>query len=249
MYCGNNNVYNKESCTIHFNYSQKGSSPCNDIISLDKLKFPSYLSGRRRSKRQVRPTQLICRTSSTESLREDLLMTWLPMEASSTQVRLITHLVLERLPSPLLQVRQVFTCREVTGPSPARRGLRVANPPGGGRRSANPSRGEVRRLISVWKQQHRDTKYNGHVCLSPACWHAKIWTGEDSRGSDQPEQRETGSRRGVCQLNTSIEGGSEGGCSDGALPLNPPYFFFCCFCHFGLKDDCSLGIEVLIRMP
>uniref|UniRef100_A0A3P8NQI5 J domain-containing protein n=1 Tax=Astatotilapia calliptera TaxID=8154 RepID=A0A3P8NQI5_ASTCA len=106
-------------------------------------------TGRRRSKRQVRPTQLICRTSSTESLREDLLMTWLPMEASSTQVRLITHLVLERLPSPLLQVRQVFTCREVTGPSPARRGLKVANPPGGGRRSANPSRGEVRRLISV----------------------------------------------------------------------------------------------------
>lgn len=70
-------------------------------------------------------------------------MTWLPMEASSPQVRLITPLVLERLLSPLPQVRRVSTCREVTGLTPARRGLKVANPPEGGRRSANPSRGEA----------------------------------------------------------------------------------------------------------
>lgn len=72
-------------------------------------------------------------------------MTWLPTGASSPQVRPITsHLVLERPRSLLPQARQVSTCRAVNGQSrPARRGPRAANPREGGRRFANPSRGEV----------------------------------------------------------------------------------------------------------
>lgn len=71
-------------------------------------------------------------------------MTWLPMGASSPQVHpIIMHLVLEHPRSPLPQASQVSLCQGVTGQSPARHGLKVANPPEGGRRSANPSRGEV----------------------------------------------------------------------------------------------------------
>lgn len=123
---------------------------------------------------QVRPTLLIYRTSSTVSSKEGLLMTWLPTGASSPQVRLITHLVLVHPRSPLLQARQVSTCRGLTGQSPVRLGLKAANPPGGGRRSGSPFRGEVCGLLSVSTKQHRDTINNGHVCLLPACWHAKI---------------------------------------------------------------------------
>lgn len=77
-------------------------------------------------------------------------MTWLPTGASSPQVRPITsRLVLERPRSPLPQARQVSTCRGATGQSPARHGPKVENPPEGGRRFANPFRGEVRRPLSV----------------------------------------------------------------------------------------------------
>lgn len=71
-------------------------------------------------------------------------MTWLPTGASSPQVRLlITRLAPERHRSPLRRARRVSSCRGVNGQSPAKRGLKVENPPEEGRRSANPSRGEV----------------------------------------------------------------------------------------------------------
>lgn len=140
--------------------------------------------GQTRSTPQVRPIPPICRTSSTASSKEDLQLTWLPMGASSPQVHLlITHLVLGcRRRSPLPLARQVSTCRGAPGRSPARLWLRAANPPGGGRRFENPSRGEACSLLMVSTKQHRDTINNGHVCLMPACWHAKIWTGEDECG-------------------------------------------------------------------
>uniref|UniRef100_A0A3Q1ETC9 DnaJ (Hsp40) homolog, subfamily C, member 14 n=1 Tax=Acanthochromis polyacanthus TaxID=80966 RepID=A0A3Q1ETC9_9TELE len=101
------------------------------------------ITGRPQSRPQVQPTPLICRISSIESSREDRQTTCLPTEASSPQVRLITRLVPEHLRSPLPRVKQVSTCQAVSGQSPVRRGLKVANPPDGGRRFANPSRGEV----------------------------------------------------------------------------------------------------------
>lgn len=72
------------------------------------------------------------------------------MEASSPQVPPITsHLVLECPPSPLPQASQVSTCQGVTGQSPVSHGLKAANHREEGRRSANPSRGEVCGPLSV----------------------------------------------------------------------------------------------------
>lgn len=99
---------------------------------------------------QVRPTQQICRTSSTASSKEHLPTTWLPTGASSLQVPPITsRLARECLLSPLPRARLASTCREATGLIPASRGPKAANLPEGGRKSGNPSRGEACRSHSV----------------------------------------------------------------------------------------------------
>lgn len=66
------------------------------------------------------------------------------MGASSPQVHpIINRQVLQHPHSLLHQARQVSICRGVTAQSPVRRGQKVANPPGGGRKPGSPSRGEV----------------------------------------------------------------------------------------------------------
>lgn len=71
-------------------------------------------------------------------------MTWLPMRAFSPQVR--PNLVLGRRTSPLPQGRQISTCQAPIVLSLVSPGLRVGNPPGEGKRCANPFRGEVSRV-------------------------------------------------------------------------------------------------------
>lgn len=120
------------------------------------MNFLCSLPGAPRSMPPVLQTRLTCRTSSTECSRVDRRMTWLPTAgASFPQVRPITtRPVLEVPLSPLPRVRQVSTCRGAFGQIPARRGPTAANPPGGERRSENPSRGEVCLLDSVSKPGH-----------------------------------------------------------------------------------------------
>lgn len=130
--------------------SVKESHSTSDDNTKDLWTFSSVPSGLRQSTPQVRPTPLICRTSSTASSREDRLMTWLPMGASSPQVPLLTsHPGLEHPHSPLQQARRASTCRGVNGQSPASPGPRAASLREGRRKSANPSRGEVSRPFSL----------------------------------------------------------------------------------------------------
>lgn len=190
------------------------------------LNFVFLISGPPQSTPVDLRTRPTCRTSSTECLRADPPVTWAPMEASFPQVlHLITRLVPERTPSPLLRVRQVSTCRGRNGQIPVSLGPKAASPPEGEKRFENPSRGEVCLLcvkIALrvgWGGVGVGTQTQGHACLSPACWRAKIWEDSWERGvrSTRTETEEEP------WVNLSIYSWRSG--SDGALPF---YFTLIC---------------------